>query len=169
MLEGIAIELRIVVEVIGVGKEIIVATEYIATTYIRSRQSYLFWTGDFETVLSAAIQCFAYFVTQVGIGVLVSNDLYVVGHACSAMIGRKYHFVSQRSNLLEHLRCRRVFEPTEGKAAVSSFIIGKLTHHFAIGTRVGEHIDKIDDSYIVNGTVCPNCGTYSIAVDQCEV
>jgi hypothetical protein len=62
MLEGVAVELRVIVEVIWVGKEIIVATEYIATTYIRSRQSYLFWTGDFETVLGAAIQCFAYFV-----------------------------------------------------------------------------------------------------------
>ena len=62
MLEGVAVKLRIVVEVIGIGKEIIVAAEYIATTYIRSRQSYLFWTSDFETVLGAAIQCFAYFV-----------------------------------------------------------------------------------------------------------
>ncbi|BCZ49166.1 hypothetical protein psyc5s11_52330 [Clostridium gelidum] len=30
-------------------------------------------------------------------------------------------------------------------------------------------LGKIDDSYIVNVTVCPNCGTYSIEVDQCEV
>jgi hypothetical protein len=37
MLEGVAVELRIVVKVIRVGKEIIVAAEYIATTYIRSR------------------------------------------------------------------------------------------------------------------------------------
>ena len=30
-------------------------------------------------------------------------------------------------------------------------------------------LGKIDDSYIVNVTVCPNCGTYSIEVDQCTV
>ena len=30
-------------------------------------------------------------------------------------------------------------------------------------------IGKIDDSYIVNVTVCPNCGTYSIDIDQCTV
>ena len=30
-------------------------------------------------------------------------------------------------------------------------------------------LGEIDDSYIVNVTVCPNCGTYSIEVDQCEV
>jgi hypothetical protein len=35
MLEGVAIELCIVVEIIGVGKEVIVATEYITTAHIR--------------------------------------------------------------------------------------------------------------------------------------
>jgi len=30
-------------------------------------------------------------------------------------------------------------------------------------------LGKINDSYIVNITVCPNCGTYSIEVDQCDV
>jgi hypothetical protein len=62
MLEGVAVELCVVVEVIGVGKEIIVATEYIATTYIRSRQSHLLWTCDFETVLGVAVQCLSHFV-----------------------------------------------------------------------------------------------------------
>ncbi|OOM67989.1 DUF3785 domain-containing protein [Clostridium sp. BL-8] len=28
---------------------------------------------------------------------------------------------------------------------------------------------KVDDSYIVSVTVCPNCGEYSISVEQCTV
>ena len=28
---------------------------------------------------------------------------------------------------------------------------------------------KVDNSYIVNVTVCPCCGTFSIEIDQCEV
>ena len=28
---------------------------------------------------------------------------------------------------------------------------------------------KVDESYIVNVTVCPDCGTYSIEINQCEV
>lgn len=28
---------------------------------------------------------------------------------------------------------------------------------------------KIDNSYIVNVTVCPDCGTYSIEIEECEV
>lgn len=30
-------------------------------------------------------------------------------------------------------------------------------------------LGKVDDSYIVNVIVCPDCGTYSIEVEQCEV
>lgn len=28
---------------------------------------------------------------------------------------------------------------------------------------------KVDNSYIVNVTVCPDCGTYSIEIEECEV
>ena len=31
------------------------------------------------------------------------------------------------------------------------------------------NLGKVDDSYIVNVTVCPECGTYSVEIDQCEV
>ena len=30
-------------------------------------------------------------------------------------------------------------------------------------------IGKVDNSYIVNVTVCPCCGTFSIEIDQCDV
>ena len=65
---------------------------------------------------------------------------------------------------------------------------GYLEYHFYIYTKNNEYIintlseeykstsfnklfslRKIDDSYIVNVTVCPNCGSYSIEVDQCDV
>ena len=65
---------------------------------------------------------------------------------------------------------------------------GYLEYHFYIYTKNNEYIintlseeykstsfnklfslRKIDDSYIVNLTVCPNCGTYSIEVNQCDV
>lgn len=63
-----------------------------------------------------------------------------------------------------------------------------LEYHFYIYTKNNEYVlntlseeykntsfnklfslRKIDNSYIVNVTVCPNCGTYSIEVDQCDV
>lgn len=63
-----------------------------------------------------------------------------------------------------------------------------LEYHFYIYTKNNEYIinticheyentsfnrlfslGKIDESYIVNVTVCPNCGNYSIEIEQCEV
>ncbi len=63
-----------------------------------------------------------------------------------------------------------------------------LEYHFYVYTKNNEYVlntlgeeykstsfnrlfslGKINDSYIVNITVCPNCGTYSIEIDQCDV
>jgi hypothetical protein len=63
-----------------------------------------------------------------------------------------------------------------------------LEYHFYIYTKNNEYIintisneykdtsfnklfslGKIDDSYIVSVIVCPNCGAYSISVEQCTV
>lgn len=63
-----------------------------------------------------------------------------------------------------------------------------LEYHFYIYTKNNEYVintlcneykntsfnklfslGKIDDSYIVNVTVCPNCGNYSIDIEQCAV
>ena len=151
MLEGIAIELRIVVEVIGVRKEVAARTEHIATAHIGRWQSHLLRACDFKTVLCTTIQCLTHLVAQVRIGVLIANNLYRIRHACSTMIGREYHFVPQRSNLLEHLRRRRVLKPTQCQTAISRLVIRQLTHHLAVSTRVREHIYKIDNRYIQRG------------------
>jgi hypothetical protein len=63
-----------------------------------------------------------------------------------------------------------------------------LEYHFYIYTKNNEYIintisneykgttfnklfslGKIDDSYIISVTVCPNCGNYSIFIEQCTV
>lgn len=63
-----------------------------------------------------------------------------------------------------------------------------LEYHFYIYTKNNEYVintlcneykntsfnklfslGKIDDSYIVNVTVCPSCGNYSIDLEQCAV
>lgn len=63
-----------------------------------------------------------------------------------------------------------------------------LEYHFYVYTRNNEYVintlsedykdtsfnklfraGKIDDSYIINVTVCPNCGSYYIGVEQCTV
>ena len=105
MLEGVAIELCIVVEVVWVCKEIATRAEYIATAHIRTWQSYLLWTGDFKAVFGLAIQCFAHLIAQVGIGVFVANNLHCIIYARGSVVGSQHYFVAQRGNLAEHL-CR---------------------------------------------------------------
>ena len=62
MLEGVAIELCVVVEIVRVRKEIIAGAEDIAAADIRARQSYLLGAGNLEAVLRLAVECFAHFV-----------------------------------------------------------------------------------------------------------
>ena len=87
MLECIAVVLCIVVEVVGVGKEIIACTEYIAAADIRTWQSHLFWTRNLEAVFRLAVECFAHFIAQIGVGILVANNLYSIRDTRSAMVG----------------------------------------------------------------------------------
>ena len=87
MLEGVAIELCVVVEIVRVRKEIIAGAEHIAAADIGARQSHLFGAGNLEAVLRLAVECFAHFLAQVGVGVLIANNLHGVGHARRAMVG----------------------------------------------------------------------------------
>ena len=76
MLEGVAVELCVVIEVVGVCKEIATRTEYITAAHIRAWQSHLLWASNLEAVLRLAVECFSHLVAQVGIGVFVANDLH---------------------------------------------------------------------------------------------
>jgi hypothetical protein len=94
VLEGVAIELSVVIEVVGVCKEVVSCAEYITAAHIRAWQAHLFRPGNFEAIFGLTIERFSHFVSQVGIGVFVSNDLYGIVDACSAMVGSEYDFVS---------------------------------------------------------------------------
>ena len=87
MLEGVAIELCVVVEIVRVRKEIIAGTEYITATDIGARQSHLFGARNLKAVLGLAVECFAHFVAQVGVGVLIANNLHGIRHAPNPLIG----------------------------------------------------------------------------------
>ena len=95
MLESVAVELRIVVEVVGVGKEIVARTEHVAANNVRTWQSHLLRFGYLKAILGLAVKGFPHFVTEVGVGAFVSDNLYGVIHTCGAVIGGKYDFVAQ--------------------------------------------------------------------------
>ena len=95
MLEGVAVELRVVIEVVGVGKEIVTRTEYVAATNVWTWQSHLFWFGYLKAVFSLAVKGFPHFVTEVGVGAFVSDNLYGVIHTCGAMVGGQHYLIAQ--------------------------------------------------------------------------
>ena len=95
MLEGVAVELRVVVEVVGVGKEIVARTEYVAATNVRTWQSHLLRLGYLKAILGLAVKGFPHFVTEVGVGAFVSDNLYGVIHTCGAMVGGQHDLIAQ--------------------------------------------------------------------------
>ena len=47
-------------------------------------------TGDLEAVLRLAVERFADFVAQVGVGILVADDLHRIGHTRGTMVGGEH-------------------------------------------------------------------------------
>lgn len=62
MLEGVAIELGVIIEVIGVSEEVVTCAEYITTAHVWTWQTNLLWTCDFKAVFRLEVQRFAHFV-----------------------------------------------------------------------------------------------------------
>ena len=64
MLESVAVELRIVVEVVGVGKEIVARTEHVAATNVRTWQSHLLRFGYLKAIFGLAVEGFSHLVRR---------------------------------------------------------------------------------------------------------
>ena len=87
MLEGISVVLRVVVELVGVREEIASGTEGITAAYVRAGQSDLFRMLDGEDILRIAVQRLSHFVADIGVGVLIRNDLHGILDAHRSVIG----------------------------------------------------------------------------------
>ena len=114
MLEGIPIVLGVIIKLIRVGKEIAAGAESITAADVRTRQTYLFGLLNREDVLRGTIERFAYLIADIGIGVLIGDDLYGILHARGTMIGGQHECETQISCLTQQFIRRRMPEPTEG-------------------------------------------------------
>ena len=94
MLEGVTIELCIIIKVVWIGEKVITCAEHIATAYVRTGQSHLLWTCDLKDVFIVAIQCLTYFIAQIGVGVFITQYLYCIVYAGGTMVCGQYHFVA---------------------------------------------------------------------------
>jgi hypothetical protein len=90
VLECIAVVLRIIVELIGISKEIIAGTEHVTAAHIGARQSYALGLVYDYYILRGAVKCFAHLVSNIGIGIFVSQYLHGVFDTGSTVVGSKY-------------------------------------------------------------------------------
>ena len=95
MLERIAVILRVIIKLIRVREEIAAGAEGITAAHVRAGQADTLGLLDEEHVLRIAVQRFAYFVPDIGVCILIGDDLYGVLHACRTMVGRQHERESQ--------------------------------------------------------------------------
>ena len=90
MLEGVAVVLRVVIELIRVCKEIATGTERIRAANIRTRQTYFLRLFNSKNVFGTAVQRLTHFIADIRIGILVRDDLHSILHTRCTMIGGEY-------------------------------------------------------------------------------
>ena len=118
MLEGIAVVLGIVVEVVGVAEEVVARAKHVTAAHVRTRKPHFLGLLYHHHILALAVECLSDLVSEVGVGVLIGNDLHGVLHADGAVVGGEHHFVAQFGNAAEECESGRMAEPREGKAAI---------------------------------------------------
>ena len=90
MLEGIAVVLGIIIELIGVSEEIAPGAERITAADIRAGQSDALGLVDEEDRLGIAVKRLTDLIPDIGVGVLIRDDLHGILHARGTMIGGEH-------------------------------------------------------------------------------
>ena len=90
MLERIAIVLGVVIELVRIGEEVIARAERITAAYVRTGQPHPLRLIQRQHVLRTAVQRLADLIADIGVRVLIGDDLYGILHARRAMVGRQH-------------------------------------------------------------------------------
>ena len=101
MLERVLVIAYIIVVVIRISKEVIVLCKDICRTQVWRREQSRFRCLQLKYLFGIVRQVFSKLITQVGVSVLVTNNLDRVIHTYATMIGSNDDFGIRTSNLLE--------------------------------------------------------------------
>ena len=74
MLEGVGVELHVVVVVVGVGEEVAGGGENVGGRHVWSRESEVFGAGDFKHLFRVVGEISTEFVAEIGVGVFFAHD-----------------------------------------------------------------------------------------------
>ena len=91
MLERIGVIIDVIIVVVGVGEKIIFLAHYIGLADIHPRQESQLRLLDLEYVFGVITQVLALLITQIGVCILVANDLYRLVHPHGTVVGGYNH------------------------------------------------------------------------------
>ena len=129
MLESVLVITDVVVVVVRIGKEVVVLCKDVGCAEVLGWQESLVRPLQFIDLLGIVREVFAQFVTQVGIGVAVANDLDRVVHTDAAVVGSNDDMSIGLCQFTEEVADGGVVEPGGGDAAVGTLVAGEFAHH----------------------------------------
>ena len=115
MLEGVLVVLHVVIVVIGVSKEVVVVAEDVLVREVHLWKPNLRRDTDLIDLLGIVGEGLADLVAEVGVGVLVSDDLNRGIDSYGAMVGGEHDPIAHLGDVLEEVVGRRVTELTLGQ------------------------------------------------------
>ena len=148
MLKCVVVVLNVVVVVVGVGQEVMIQGKHIGRAHVGAGQAIALRLEYLINLLGVVTQVLAQLVAQVGIGVLVADNLDGIVHADGAMVGGDNYLIAHLGHALEQLDGITGAEPRLGERAVGTVGVGQLAYHLALGASVRHHVDKVDDYHI---------------------
>ena len=148
MLESILVIRHIVVVIVGIGKECVSRGKDVGRTQIRRWQLSLLGILDDENLLRVVAQILAQLVSEIGVGVTVSDDFNRFRGPYGTVVCGNDDLVVGLCQRLEEFCHDRVPEPADGQVAIGRLVAGKFPNHLRLGPGMREHIDEIDHHHI---------------------
>ena len=88
MLEGILVKVHKLVVVVGVHKKVAVLSEHVGCTYVDFRKENVGRVAHFKYFFWIVIEVFSGLISQVRVGVAITNDLDWIFYANGSVVGR---------------------------------------------------------------------------------
>ena len=148
MLEGILVIGYVVVVVVRVSKETVARCKDVRRTDVRRREESFMRLLNNKHIFCAVSKVLSELIAQICICVTVSYDLHGLRTTDRTVIRGQHDGIVAVCLSFEEICDNRVTEPGERDGAVSTLIVGKLTHHLRFSARVRKHVDEVDDNHI---------------------
>ena len=148
MLEGVTVQIHVLIVVVGVSEKIILFCEHISRRYVGFGKEKSLRLATNQQMIVVEAQVFAVLVPQVGVRFAIANDFHGFLNPNHAVVGGQNQAAFFLGHLFDEIQQRRVLEPRFGNGSVGRLVGGQLLDHLYIGAGVGQHIHEVIDDHI---------------------